>query len=69
MRTTRHILNHPAATIMLVLDEETGAFDLYPCSLPPNKDQLAEFQRDSGRWCRQIAREWVQRYCNPAEES
>lgn len=66
---TTHILNHPAATIMLVLDEETGQVDFYPCSPPPKEEQLAEFHRDSGRWCRQIAREWVQRYCNSAEES
>jgi len=68
--TTTHILNHTAATIMLVLDEESGQVDFYPCSLPPSEGQLAEFHRDLGRWCRQIARGWVQRrFGNGAESS
>jgi len=67
--TTAHILNHSAATIMLVLDEESGQFDLCPCSPPPNEEQLPEFHGDVRRWCRQIARGWVHRYCSPAENS
>jgi hypothetical protein len=60
MKTT-HILNHPAATIMLVLDEESGQIEVRPCSPPPSQEQLPEFHRDMSRWCRQIARGWMQR--------
>jgi len=61
MRTTTHILNHPVASIILLLDEDTGQFDLCPCSLPPSAEQLPAFHAAIRRWCRQIARGWAQR--------
>jgi len=61
MRTTTHILNRDGVSIMLKLNEETGQFDLYPCSPPPSQDELPEFHAAIKKWCKQIARGWVRR--------
>jgi hypothetical protein len=56
MSTTRHILNHRSGDLELVLDEETGNFDLYFRSQPlPDPD----FLRDVERWCKQIGTGWA----------
>jgi hypothetical protein len=46
---------------MLILDEESGHFDLHPRSLPPSAEELPEFHAAIKKWCRQIARGWVRR--------
>jgi hypothetical protein len=61
MKETTHILTRDGVTIMLKLDEETGQFDLYPCSLPPSPEQLPEFHAAIKCWCKQIARGWARR--------
>jgi hypothetical protein len=55
---TTHILSHSVATIMLVLDEETGGYKLR-LTLPRCADE--DFLRALRRWIRQIGRGWQKR--------
>jgi hypothetical protein len=56
--TTRHILNHPACTLQLDLDEDSGKFDLRFRSSPlPDPT----FRRDLHRWAGQIGCGWARR--------
>jgi hypothetical protein len=59
MRETRHILNHAACTIEMVLEEETGAYTIKFHS-PPSRSDPA-FLRDLKRWIRGVGRGWQQR--------
>jgi hypothetical protein len=64
MRTTRHLMTRSGGTLELLLDEDTGHFDLrcYPPKLP-DPDLLREVRR----WCKQIGNGWVRRKGNGAE--
>ena len=61
MRTTRHILNHPAGRIEIELDEDSGQFNLrFPSPLLPD----ANLKRDVHIWVGRIGREWARRNAN-----
>jgi hypothetical protein len=58
MRTTRHLLNHPACILQLDLDEASGKFELRFRSSPlpdPN------FCKDLHRWAGQVGCVWARR--------
>jgi hypothetical protein len=60
MRTTHHVLTHPACTVELDLDEGTGIFHLRfrePHRLPdPN------FRKALHRWCGRIGLSWARHF-------
>jgi hypothetical protein len=61
MSTTRHILNHPAGTIEIELDESSGEFDLrFPTPLLND----ASLKADVHRWVGAIGRGWARRNSN-----
>jgi hypothetical protein len=56
--TTRHILNHPACTLALDLDEASGQFNLRFRSSPLSDP---DFRRALHRWAKQIGTGWARR--------